>query len=34
VLVGWSTTGIPLWKEIASILLDEGDEQIDLLYGH
>lgn len=33
VLVGWSTTGIPLWKEVASILLDEGDEQIDLLYG-
>jgi len=33
VLVGWSATGIPLWRDIASLLIETGDEQIDLLYG-
>ncbi|MDE0959315.1 MAG: hypothetical protein OSB09_00880 [Planctomycetota bacterium] len=33
ILVGWSATGIPIWRELASLFIENGDPQIDLLYG-
>ena len=33
VLTGWSATGIPIWRELASLFIESGDPQIDLLYG-
>ncbi len=33
VLTGWSPTGVPIWKNLTSILIEDKDEQIDYLYG-
>lgn len=33
VLIGWSPTGVPLWKNLTSVLIEAKDEQIDFLYG-
>ncbi len=33
VLIGWSPTGVPIWKNLTSVLIDTKDDQIDNLYG-
>lgn len=33
ILIGWSPTGVPIWKNLTSVLIKNKDEQIDLLYG-
>ena len=33
VLIGWSPTGVPLWKNLTSVLIVDKDAQIDFLYG-
>ncbi|MGE4620130.1 MAG: hypothetical protein AAEJ04_10015, partial [Planctomycetota bacterium] len=33
VLHSWSQTGIPIWKNLTTLLLETKDEQIDLIYG-
>jgi hypothetical protein len=33
VLDGWSQTGVPLWKNLTTVLLDTKDDQLDVIYG-